>query len=255
MRDEIRANELTQEIGQLVLHDPKLAHGIWNAFSLVICFDQKTPINYCFVYDIRGKAAPFTTNIPEHLIHELRESLKDENKLWQACLLQIKAAAWEMTWDFEFSDSERFIPTGDVIEMATFLSPDFSQDQYWHCSLSHDVLNTLRQQANHLVEDLEDINLHCMITNAILKGLRHGLKSRSDLACFALTSCEVAPNFDSHPAIRAAFSRVKDIPGSVWNLIYASVPEHVWDDMSCDNFYDGKAWFSELPLEPIEQVA
>lgn len=255
MRDENRANELTQEIGHLILQDPKLAHGTWNAFSLVIGFDHKTPINYGFVYDVRGKADPFTTDIPTHLIQELRECLQDQNKDWLSCLLQIKSAAWEMTWEFEYNDAERFVPTGNVTEMANFLSPHFNDDQFWQCPLSHNVLNTLRGQAPHLIEDLGDENLHCMITNALLKGMRHGLRSRSDLACFAITSFEVAPNFDSHPAIRAAFLKVRNIPGSVWNFIYAAVPEHVWEDMSADQFYDGKAWFSELPRERIEEVA
>jgi hypothetical protein len=255
MRDENRAHEITREIGQLILQDPKLAHDTWNAFSLVFCHDQNKSLSYGFMYDIRGKVTPFSAEVPEHLMSELRECLKEENTYWRACLLQVKAANWEMSWEFEYDHPERFIPTGDVNELASFLAPELDHDQCWHCPLSHRVLEQLKQHQSHLVDDMEEENLHCMITNCLLKGMRYGLKTRSDLASFAMTCFEIAPNFDRHPAIRAAFEKVKGVPGSVWNMICSAVPEHVWDEMRTEKFYDSKAWFNELPQAPAEEVA
>lgn len=255
MQDEKRVHEFTKEIGQLVLQDPKLAHGTWNAFSLVILCEEGNFINYGFVYDIKGRARPFRTELPAAELSKLQNLLPENNKHWQACRMEMKAANWEMTWEFEFDHPERFYPGSDLTEMATFLHPEFDADQFWYCPLSYNVLDKLKENSPELVADLGEENLHCMITNGFLKAMKYGFETRTDLAAFAMTCFEVAPNFDTHPAFLAAFAKIQDVPGSVWNLLYASVPEASWAQMKGADFYDGKAWFSELPVELFEEVA
>lgn len=255
MREVDQAQELTREIGQRILQDPKLSHGTWNAFSLIILTHEDHFTSYGFIYDIKGRAKPFRAELPADLLIQLQKALPEGQKTWQACRLEMKAAAWEMSWEFEYDHPERFHPSSDMHEMACFLAPEFSADQFWHCPLSYNVLEKLRENSPELVQDLGVDNLHCMITNAFLKGMKYGLKTRTDLAGFAMTCFEVAPNFDIHPAVRAAFAKVQNVPGSVWNLLYAAVPEYAWAEMKNEDFYDGKAWFSELPVELFEEVA
>lgn len=255
MSQQGQAEMISNEIGNVILQDPKLAHGTWNAFTLIILPQSGTTLNYGFIYDIKGVAKPFRTELPENLLRDLRASLIENEKEWLACRLEMKAAAWEMSWEFEYEDATRFLPHSDMELLARELMPDFEEDQFWQCPLGHNVLAKLRILTPEICQDFEDRDLHCMISNSFLKAMKYGLSSRTDLAGFALTCFEVAPNFDHHPAVRAGFHKVADVPGSVWNLLYASVPEYAWAQMREENFYDGRAWFDELPQQLNEEVA
>jgi hypothetical protein len=255
MSNQGQAEMISNEIGNVILQDPKLAHGTWNAFTLVILPREGATLNYGFIYDIKGVAKPFRTEVPEHLLSELKASLLEDGKEWLACRLEMKAAGWEMSWEFEYEDVTRFLPHSDMNLLARELMPDFEDDQFWQCPLGYNVLAKLRILTPEICQDFEDRDLHCMISNCFLKAMKYGLSTRTDLAGFALTCFEVAPNFDHHPAVRAGFHKVAEVPGPVWNLLYASVPEYAWAQMREEHFYDGKAWFDELPKALNEEVA
>lgn len=249
MSREGQAEMISNEIGNAILQDPKLAHGTWNAFTLVILPQPTTTLTYGFIYDIKGVARPFRTELPEELLQDLRASVLDEGKEWVACRLEMKAAGWEMSWEFEYEDATRFLPHSDMNLLARELMPTFEADEFWQCPLGHNVLAKLRILTPEICEDFEDRDLHCMISNAFLKAMKYGFSTRSDLAGFALTCFEVAPNFDHHPAVRAGLEKVAEVPGSVWGLLHASVPETAWSEMRQENFYDGTCWFDELPRD------
>jgi hypothetical protein len=113
----------------------------------------------------------------------------------------------------------------------------------------------MQENSPELVDDIDEISLHCMITNSFLRAMRLGFTDREDLMSFAIMSFEFAPNFDTHPAVRAAMKKVAGIPGAKWDSLYTAIPESVWMEVDSENFYDGKAWFSELPKEREMEVA
>lgn len=255
MSMDARVNQLTKEIGQIILQDPRLAHGLWNSFSLVFTWENERLINYGFVYDIKGRAKPFRTDISSEYLKQLQQCLPDGELYWQACRLEMVAFNWEMSWEFEYHHPERLFPAGDLSEMAQDLYPQLGPDQFWCCPLSHDILAKLVDERPHLLNEINKKDVLCMITNTLVKAMRYGLNSRSDLAAFAMTCFEVAPNFDMHPEVREAFARVLGQSGPVWEQLISAVTAESWEKMKRSDFYDGRAWFSEMPDYDVEEVA
>lgn len=236
-----------QEIAVSLIQSNELAHDTWTAVS--VTSDGKSLSG--FYYTVTGRAFPFTGyDISVELFTRLQKAMGN----WKSCLVQIKASDFKVHW--EFDPGHRFIWSSEADHiMAEKLRPRFFGDECWVSPLGHEVILSMQENSPELVEDIDEISLHCMITNAFLRAMRHGFTNRDDLMSFAIMSFEFAPNFDNHPAVRAAMKKVAGIPGAKWDSLYTAVPESVWMEIDSESFYDGKAWFSELPKEKEISVA
>ncbi|MFL5783804.1 MAG: hypothetical protein ACJ76H_04275 [Bacteriovoracaceae bacterium] len=236
-----------QEIAVSIIQSTELAHDTWTAVSVT---SDGTSLAG-FFYTVTGKAHAFTGY---DLNMELFSKLKSAMSNWQTCLVQIKASDFKVHW--EFDKGTKFVwPSHQDATMAERLRPKFHGDECWVSPLGHDVILSMQENSPELVDDIDEISLHCMITNSFLRAMRLGFTDREDLMSFAIMSFEFAPNFDTHPAVRAAMKKVAGIPGAKWDSLYTAVPESAWMEIDSENFYDGKAWFSELPKEREMEVA
>ncbi len=236
-----------QEIAFSLIQSPELAHDTWTALS--VTSDGRTLSG--FYYTVTGKSFAFTGyDVNVEAFSELKKKMGD----WQTCLVQIKASDFKVSWDFDSGNKYLWSEDQNSV-MAERLRPRFQGDECWVSPLGHDVILSMEENSPELIDDIDEISLHCMITNSILRAMRHGFTEREDLISFALMSFEFAPNFDSHPAIKAAMKKVAGIPGARWDYLYTAVPENVWMEIDSENFYDGSAWFSELPKEKENAVA
>lgn len=252
MTNPERAQQLLTHIGASLLQDRHLSHDTWCGFTVVVNVQQGEYVVNGFHYNITGESHPFpATKVKSETFQELQAAMQLKGgKPWKACLIQVKASDYKAEWEFEYEDGDKYrITKENSKQMAARLRPNFKRDEYWVCPLSHDVILTMTEETPELTEDMDEINLHCMIANSFLRGMKRGITDRSDLATFAVMSFEFSPNFDSHPAIQAAFLKVKGQSGALWGSIYASVPETVWSEVGHETFYDVGAWFSELPKE------
>jgi hypothetical protein len=157
-------------------------------------------------------------------------------------------------WDFDKGNTYLWDSKNDT-KMAERLRPRFQGDECWVSPLGVEVILSMQENSPELIDDIDEISLHCMITNAFLRAMRNGFTDRSDLMSFAIMSFEFAPNFDSHPAVKAAMRKVAGLPGAKWDSLYTAIPESVWMEVDTETFYDGSAWFSELPKEKDFEVA
>lgn len=236
-----------QEIAVSLIQSSELAHDTWTAVS--VTSDGRSLAG--FYYTVTGKAFPFHGyDLNIGLFKELKESMGN----WQSCLLQIKASDFKVSWDFDKGNRYIWNEKDDTV-MAERLRPGFSGDECWVSPLGVEVILSMQENSPELVDDIDEISLHCMITNSFLRAMRNGFTDRSDLISFAIMSFEFAPNFDAHPAVKAAMKKVAGIPGAKWDTLYSTVPESAWMEVDSENFYDGSAWFSELPKEREIEVA
>lgn len=236
-----------QEIAVALIQSNELAHDTWTAVS--VTSDGRTLSG--FFYTVTGKAHAFTGyDLDCGLFSKLKSGMGN----WKTCLVQIKASDFKVHWDFDKGD--RYTPTSyHSQQMAEGLRPRFTGDECWVSPLGHDVILSMQENSPELIEDIDELSLHCMITNSVLRAMRHGFTDRNDLMSFAIMSFEFAPNFDAHPAVKAAMKKVAGIPGAKWDSLYTAVPESVWMEIDTETFYDGSAWFSELPKEREVEVA
>ncbi len=236
-----------QEIAFSLIQSPELAHDTWTALS--VTSDGRTISG--FYYTVTGKSHAFTGyDVNVGAFSELKKKMDN----WQTCLVQIKASDFKVNWDFDRGNKYIWDESQNPV-MAERLRPRFHGDECWISPLGHDVILSMQENSPELIDDIDEISLHCMITNSVLRAMRHGFTNRDDLMSFALMSFEFAPNFDAHPAIKAAMKKVAGIPGAKWDSLYTAVPESVWMEIDSENFYDGSAWFSELPKEKETNVA
>lgn len=236
-----------QEIAFSLIQSSELAHDTWTAVS--VTSDGRSVSG--FFYTVTGKAHAFTGyDINLGLFSELKKKMDN----WQTCLMQIKASDFKVNWDFDRGNKYIWDSQQDHL-MAERLRPRFQGDECWVSPLGHDVILSIQENSPELIEDIDEISLHCMITNSVLRAMRHGFSDRNDLMSFAIISFEFAPNFDVHPAIKSAMKKVAGIPGAKWDSLYTAVPESVWMEIDTETFYDGSAWFSELPKERETNVA
>lgn len=236
-----------QEIAVALIQCNDLAHDTWTAVS--VTSDGRSLSG--FYYTVTGKAHAFTGyDIDLSLFSQLKEKMGD----WQTCLVQIKASDFKVHWEFDKGNRYVWTSTQNSM-MAEKLRPRFQGDECWVSPLGHDVILSMQENSPELIDDIDDMSLHCMITNSFLRAMRHGFTDREDLMSFAIMSFEFAPNFDSHPAVRAAMKKVAGIPGARWDSLYTAIPESVWMEVDSESFYDGSAWFSELPKEREIEVA
>jgi hypothetical protein len=245
--ETMHVDRCLQEIAVSLIQSNELAHDTWTAVS--VTSDGKTLSG--FYYTVTGKAHAFTGY---DINTALFEKLKQKMGNWESCLVQIKASDFKVLWDFD--SGNKYIWSGEHDHvMAESLRPRFHGDECWVSPLGHDVILSMQENSPELIDDIDEISLHCMITNAFLRAMRNGFTDREDLMSFAIMSFEFAPNFDSHPAVKAAIKKVAGIPGAKWESLYTAVPENVWMEVDSENFYDGSAWFSELPKEKEVEVA
>lgn len=236
-----------QEIAFSLIQSPELAHDTWTALS--VTSDGRTLSG--FYYTVTGRSHAFSGyDVNVGPFSELKKKMGD----WQTCLVQIKASDFKVNWDFDRGNKYIWEEHQDAV-MAERLRPRFYGDECWVSPLGHDVILSMQENSPEIIEDIDEISLHCMITNAFLRAMRNGFTDRNDLMSFAIMSFEFAPNFDAHPAIKAAMKKVAGIPGAKWDSLYTAVPESVWMEIDSESFYDGSAWFSELPKEKEIEVA
>lgn len=236
-----------QKIAVSVIQSAELAHDTWTAVSVTSDGERLSG----FFYTVTGRAHHFHgDDVDSRLFSDLQRSMGN----WRTCLLQIKASDFKVTWDFDRGHRYHWA-NHETAEMAERLRPSFRGDECWVSPLGEEVILSLQENSPELVEDIDSITLHCMITNAFLRAMRHGLSAREDLLSFAIMSFEFAPNFDAHPAVKAALKKVSGLPGTKWNSLYTAIPESVWLEVDSESFYDGSAWFSELPKEKEASVA
>jgi hypothetical protein len=236
-----------QEIAASLIQSNELAHDTWTAVS--VTSDGRSLSG--FFYTVTGRAHHFhgydvnTTKFAE---------LKKAMGSWETCLIQIKASDFKVHWDFDKGNSYLW-DSQSASKMAERLRPKFHGDECWVSPLGLEVILSMQENSAELIEDIDEISLHCMITNSFLRAMRNGFSDRSDLVSFAIMSFEFAPNFDTHPAVKAAMKKVAGIPGAKWDSLYTAIPESVWMEVDTESFYDGSAWFSELPKEKEFEVA
>lgn len=243
----MNVDQCLQEIALTLIQCPELAHDTWTAIS--VTSDGRSISG--FYYGVTGKAHAFSGyDVDVSLFEKLKKTMGN----WQTCLVQIKASDFKVYWDFDKGNRYAWESSQNGV-MAEKLRPAFAGDECWVCPLGHDVILSMEENSPELVDDIDEISLHCMITNAFLRAMRAGFTNREDLMSFAIMSFEFAPNFDTHPAVKAAFRKVAGIPGARWESLYAAIPENVWIEIDSENFYDGSAWFSELPKEREMEVA
>lgn len=236
-----------QEVALSIIQSPELAHDTWTAVSVT---SDGTSIAG-FYYTVTGKAHPFSGyDLDVGLFGALKETMAD----WSTCLVQIMASDYRVHWDFDAGERYVWAPAESAL-MAEKLRPVFRGDECWVSPLGHEVILSMAENSPELIEDIDELSLHCMITNAVLRAMRLGFSHREDLLSFAIMSFEFAPNFDAHPAVKAALKKVAGIPGARWDYLYTAVPESVWMEIDSEAFYDGAAWFSELPKERETEVA
>ncbi len=236
-----------QEIAVSLIQSNELAHDTWTALS--VTSDGKSLSG--FFYTVTGRAHHFHGyDVNTGPFSELKKAMGN----WETCLVQIKASDFKVHWDFDKGNTYIWDAKYDT-QMAEKLRPRFQGDECWVSPLGVEVIISMQENSPELIEDIDEISLHCMITNAFLRAMRNGFTDRSDLISFAIMSFEFAPNFDAHPAVRAAMKKVAGIPGSKWDSLYTAIPEGIWMEVDTETFYDGSAWFSELPKEREIEVA
>lgn len=118
--NEDLANELLQEIGHAIIHDPALKGKRWQSLSLVFSASEDSMGMHGYFYTARNKPNPFC---PEgdslfDLFPALQAAMLDGEKgsPWLACLLQIMKATKDIKLDFEYEDPDRWQVTPDNYE-------------------------------------------------------------------------------------------------------------------------------------------
>lgn len=239
-----RLKDLLNHLEISLLSDKALSFDTWNAISVLVTPTQ-TPMLRAYAYSISGevKAIEFRKFSEKNLLELQAIMHLETGKTWASCLLQVRASTMSVEWSF-LTDT---ISSG--AEVAAAIKPTFKADENWMCPLSHDILSTLHEDSPELVEEFDEGSLHCMITNALLRGLRRGIVDRTDLATFARLSFELSPNFDQHPAIDKVLTKLRGKSHNYWGDVFSLVPELVWNEVGSEAFYKVEAWFSEIPSE------
>ena len=101
--NEDAANELVDEIGQIMLGDDALDNDDWESISQVIQLDSMHNTTG-FIYHLEGHVSPSTPDQAEMLAtaKELQKVMTVDGKTWKAVLVQITLPEFEIKVAFEY---------------------------------------------------------------------------------------------------------------------------------------------------------
>lgn len=123
----IHKDRLVQEIGSLLLNDPKISSREWSHLVIVAQLrDLSTKVNG-FAYHEDGEAVPTGPGNSKVLdkFEELSEAMREAGKdSWKACLVRIDRSSKDVSIDFEYDHPEKWlIVPSTVRQMAETLRP------------------------------------------------------------------------------------------------------------------------------------
>lgn len=107
--NEDAANELVDEIGQIMLGDDALDNDDWQSLSLVVQLDGTPAING-FIYALDGTPSPSTLDKAEMLrtAIELQKVMTVDGVSWKALMVQITLPEFEIKVAFEYETAARW---------------------------------------------------------------------------------------------------------------------------------------------------
>ncbi len=107
--NEEAANELVDEIGQLILGDDALDDDDWVSISAVINLDGQPDVRG-FIYRTEGHATPSTPEKSELLstAKELQKVMTVGGVTWKAVLVQITLPEFEIKIAFEYESAAKW---------------------------------------------------------------------------------------------------------------------------------------------------
>lgn len=107
--DEEAANELVDEIGQLILGDDALDDDDWVSISAVINLDGQHDVSG-FIYRTEGHATPSTPEKSEILstAKELQKVMTVDGVSWKAVLVQITLPEFEIKIAFDYESAAKW---------------------------------------------------------------------------------------------------------------------------------------------------
>ena len=120
--NEEAANELVDEIGQIMLGDEALDNDDWESISLVVQLDDKQVING-FIYHLEGHVSPSTPDKAEMLTaaKELQRVMTVDGKTWKAVLVQITLPEFEIKVSFDYDNATKWPMTPEALKPDTII--------------------------------------------------------------------------------------------------------------------------------------
>jgi hypothetical protein len=120
-------DDLVQEIGSLLIRDPKISSRPWKDLAMVAQIMPGTTKVNGFAYQEGGKAVPASPGDFDVLdrFEQLREAMREPNKEpWKACLVRISSTSGDISIDFEYDHPEKWLITPATVRaMAETLRP------------------------------------------------------------------------------------------------------------------------------------
>jgi len=107
--NEEAANELVDEIGQIMLGDDALDNDDWQSLSLVVQLDD-TPVINGFIYALDGTPSSSTLDKAEMLktATELQKVMTVDGVSWKALMVQITLPEFEIKVAFEYETAAKW---------------------------------------------------------------------------------------------------------------------------------------------------
>lgn len=107
--NEETANELIDEIGQIILGDDALDDDDWESISAVINLDDKHEANG-FIYRSEGAVTPSTPDKAELMstAKELQKVMAVDGVSWKAVLVQITLPEFEIKVAFDYDSAAKW---------------------------------------------------------------------------------------------------------------------------------------------------
>jgi len=114
--NEEAANELVDEIGQLILGDDALDDDDWVSISAVINLDGQPDVNG-FIYRTEGHATPSSPEKSEILstAKELQKVMTVDGVTWKAVLVQITLPEFEIKIAFEYESAAKWLIDAETL--------------------------------------------------------------------------------------------------------------------------------------------
>jgi hypothetical protein len=114
--NEEAANELVDEIGQIMLGDDALDNDDWESISQVIQLDGIHDTNG-FIYHLEGNVSPSSPDKSEMLTtaKELQKVMTVDGVTWKAVLVQITLPEFEVKVAFEYESATKWPIQAEVL--------------------------------------------------------------------------------------------------------------------------------------------
>lgn len=97
-------------------------------------------------------------------------------------------------------------------------------------AFDREVIAHLQKEHASAVENLQEPELHRIVRAAISRGRQYGLRSESSLTAFVALACEIAPDFDEHPAIKSVLTDGSIPPDDRIDELLARVSSTEWEE-------------------------